>query len=467
MSMTTLQRVAELTGGQLVGADAAFASVSTDTRTLQPGELFFALRGERFDAQQFLDEAARCGAAGAVTDRLPDISLPYIAVNDTRLALADFARGWRDQFRIPVVAITGSNGKTTVKELVAAVLRITHGGNTTSSVLATTGNLNNEIGVPLTLLRLRPGHAAAVIEMGASGPGEIARLASIAVPDVAVITNAARAHLEGFGSLAGVAAAKGEIIDQLAADGIAVLNRDDAYFTEWSARVGVRRCISFGMTASANFHSGPVRQVWHESRPAFQFELHTPSGTIAVTLPLAGRQNISNALAAAAAAMAAGASLEDVQAGFASSANVAGRMRAFRHASGAVIFDDSYNANPDSVAAAINSLRALDGEAWLVLGDMGELGSNAAVLHRGVGELARASGIRGLLCAGELSRETAAGFGDDARWFAAPDQLEQALLQELVSGRNVLIKASRFMRFDRLVKRIETEMQFTAQKEEV
>lgn len=466
MSMCTLAQLADFTDGTLVGADTAFSAVSTDTRSLQPGELFVALRGMRYDALSFIDEALHRGAAAAMVERAAAVALPQLVVNDTRQALADFARAWRRKFDIPLIAITGSNGKTTVKELLAAILRAEFAPAGTTAVLATAGNLNNEIGVPLTLLRLRDTHRAAVIEMGASGPGEIAVLADIAAPDVAVITNAARAHLEGFGSLEGVVTAKGELLDVLSAQGTAVLNYDDAAYAAWRSRAGSCRQISFGMQVGADVCPRDIREVTVAGSPAFSFELQTPAGAIAVNLPLAGRQNVGNALAAAAAALAAGATLEAVQQGLAHSRNVAGRMRSFKSVSGALIFDDSYNANPDSVAAAIQSMQTLPGETWLVLGDMGELGSDALALHRATGELAAAAGVQALLCTGELSRATAEGFGPGAHWFPDAASLEAALMSELQPGRKVLIKASRFMGFDRLVQQIEAAARTATHKEE-
>jgi UDP-N-acetylmuramoyl-tripeptide--D-alanyl-D-alanine ligase len=455
MSMGRLSGVALDVGGQLHGQDGMFDSVSTDTRTIGPGQLFFALRGERYDARKFVADAADKGAAGAVVEERAEADLAQIEVGDSRLALGSLARKWRQHFDIPVIGITGSNGKTTVKELSAAIMRAALAEFGEDVVLATAGNLNNDIGLPLTLLGLRDFHQAAVIEMGANHPGEIAVLADIAAINVAVITNAARAHLEGFGSIEDVAQTKGELLDSLAGNDVAVLNHDDRFFAEWAARTGGAQLVSFGLSVDADVHAEQVQLVVHEGHPVFEFELVAPAGRIAVSLPLAGRHNILNALAAAAATLAAGATLEHVRAGLAASRNVPGRLRAFRVASGATVYDDSYNANPDSVSAAIAFLEDLPGEPWLVLGDMGELGPDSAALHRGMGELARDAGIRGLFCIGEMSRETAAGFGAGARWFETTEELGEALYPELRADRNILIKGSRFMALDRLVRRIE------------
>lgn len=452
--MTTLSDLAGIVQGELHGADAEFAAVSTDTRTLGENEVFFALRGERFDAAEFVAQAAAKGAAGAVVEVPSDAAIPQVKVSDTRAALADLAREWRARSGVKLIGITGSNGKTTVKELTAGICRETFGE---ASLLATQGNLNNDIGLPLTLLSLRSGHRVAVAEMGANHPGEIAYLAGIAAPDIAVINNCARAHIEGFGSIEKVAQTKGELLDGLGPRGTAVLNRDDRFFSDWQARAGAATVVSFGVDASADFRADNVQAVVRRGKPGFGFDLQTPQGSAAVVLPLAGRHNVSNALAAAAAAMAAGATLPQVAAGLATAESVPGRMRAFRHASGAVVFDDAYNANPDSVAAAIATLAEFKGKAWLVLGDMGELGPDAAQMHQETGRLARQSGVEGLLCIGDLGRHIGSGFGSGARWFKSPEELEAAVRDELVPGRNVLIKGSRFMGLDRLVAALEND----------
>lgn len=456
MSMGTLSGVAEDVGGRLEGSDNNFDSVNTDTRTIGPGQLFFALRGEQFDANDFVADAADRGAAGAVVESIAPVDLSQVEVADSRLALGSLARAWRQNFAIPVIGITGSNGKTTVKELTASIMRAALADYGDDVVLATSGNLNNDIGLPLTLLSLRDHHQAAVIEMGANHPGEIAVLADIAAANIAVITNAARAHLEGFGSIEDVARTKGELLDSLDGGATAVLNRDDRFFAEWSARTGPASVQTFGLAADADYRAVNVRQTLRDGQPVFEFDLLAPSGEIAVMLPLVGQHNVRNALAATTAAVAAGATLEQVRTGLAASRNVPGRLRAFRTQSGAMIYDDSYNANPDSVTAAIALLEELEGEPWLVLGDMAELGPDAAALHHGMGELARDAGVRGLLCVGELSRETAAGFGKGANWFGSLEELLEALTGELQGGRNVLIKGSRSMGLDRVVRHIET-----------
>jgi UDP-N-acetylmuramoyl-tripeptide--D-alanyl-D-alanine ligase len=456
MSMGTLASAARDIGGKLRGTDCSYESVSTDTRTLMPGQLFFALRGERFDAADFVADAATRGAAGAVVEHFTPASLPQVEVADSRLALGMLARKWRQNFSLPMVGITGSNGKTTVKELTAAILRAKFAAAGDDAVLATRGNLNNDVGLPLTLLSLRKQHQAAVIEMGANHPGEIAVLAEIAAVNVALITNAGRAHIEGFGSVEEIARTKGAILDGLSSGGTAVINRDDAFFAYWADRTDAATICSFGLSPQADFRAANIRAVVRSGQFGYEFTLLTPVGQRDAWLPLVGKHNVVNALGAAAAAVSAGATLDDVCAGLRSSSNVPGRLRAFITDSGTTIYDDSYNANPDSVTAAIRFLTELDGESCLVLGDMGELGPDALELHRGIGKLAREAGIQQLWCVGELSRAAAAGFGAGARCFDSVAALGDFLLSELRAGRNVLIKASRFMGLDKLVRRIET-----------
>ncbi len=452
MSMTTLSDICTVVEGQLHGGDAEFVSVSTDTRTLKEGALFFALRGPHFDAKDFLRQAAERGAAGAVVDQLTDSDLSQIEVRDTRVALGAFAHEWRKRWAKPLIGVTGSNGKTTTKELTAAICSAAFGDQ---AVLATEGNLNNDVGLPLTLLELRERHQIAVAEMGANHSGEIAMLSGIAAPNIAVITNVARAHIEGFGSMEAVAEAKGEMLDGLGAGDTAVLNCDDPFFDQWRERASDAQLVSFGMSANADCRAENIQLLIRKGRPNFAFDLLSPAGKTSVMLPLAGRHNIANALAATAAALAAGAKLSHVSAGLAQASSVPGRLRAFRNSSGAMIFDDSYNANPDSVAAAIAALAEYKGEAWLVLGDMGELGDEEVELHQATGRLARESGVDALFCIGELGKEIGAGFGPGARWFESMQELEGALQQELIPGRNVLIKGSRFMGMDRLVQTLE------------
>ena len=439
--IASLSSAADCMRGKLVGDDRQFAGISTDTRSLRDGQLFFALQGPNFDGNDFVGTARERGAAGAVVGSLTDDDIAQIRVDDTRLALGRFGAAWRDGHDVTVIGVTGSNGKTTLKELIAAcTARL-------APTLATEGNLNNDIGVPLMLARIEPTHRFAVLEMGANHAREIAYLASLARPDVVVITNAGPAHLEGFGSLDGVARAKGEILQDESRPRVAVLNADDPYFDYWRSLVGDIRCVSFGLGESATVRASGI-----ELTPAgSQFTLHLDGTDIAVALPLSGTHNVRNACAAAAVAKVVGVPTDDIRAGLRQVRRVGGRLEPLSGVGGATLFDDSYNANPVSVAAAAEFLAALPGENWLVLGDMKELGDDAAELHRGVGEAARTSGIDRLFAYGDLARNTAEGFGSDGRWYAALDAMIDDLRADLARGVNVLVKGSRSMRMERVV----------------
>ncbi|KAA0207624.1 MAG: UDP-N-acetylmuramoyl-tripeptide--D-alanyl-D-alanine ligase [Proteobacteria bacterium] len=445
MSMGRLSMVAKAVGGTLVGSDAEFAAVSTDTRSLQPGELFFALRGASNDGNAFVAEAARLGAAGAVVSARQPGTLPQVEVADTRLALGELARAWRARFSLPLIGITGSNGKTTVKEMTAAIMRAAFGGSV-DPLLVTWGNLNNEIGLPRTLLYLNETHRAAVIEMGAAKRGDIAYLARIACPTVAVVTNAARAHLQGFGSIDEVAATKGEIYDFLPATGTAVINRDDRFFHSWWERSAGRQRLGFGLHPDADFRATDI-----VVSGTIGFTLHGPGGALPVRLAMAGAHNVLNALAAAAAAHAAGAKPAAIAAGLAAVRNVAGRLRRVPARQRFTLYDDSYNANPGSVRAAIAFLGSQAGERWLVLGDMAELGPDSLQMHREMGECARLAGISRLYCAGSHSQAAAEAFGRNARHFSEVPALAAALAGEVRPGITMLVKGSRSMGMERVV----------------
>ncbi len=436
----TLAAAAQVLNGSLHGTDATFSGVSTDTRTLARGDLFVALTGPNFDGHAFLDIAANGGAAGAVVARAGRAPLPIVQVADTRLALGQLAAHWRRQFRIPVIAVTGSNGKTTVKNMIAAIL------SERGPTLATRGNLNNDIGVPLTLLRLRRGDQHAVIEMGMNHAGEIDTLTRLTRPTVALVNNAAPAHLAGLGSVEAIARAKGEIYAGLGDDGIAVINADDAFAGLWRQLAAPHRVISFGLEQAAD-----VTAVYTLDAGGSDLELRTPQGGITMRLSLLGRHNVMNALAAGSAALAAGASLADIQAGLEKLKAVSGRLEVKRGANGARVLDDSYNANPGSLAAGIEVLRTAGGERLLVLGDMGELGPTATDIHRRVGELAKRVGIERLYAIGELSRAAAEAFGAGARHFVSHEELVDDLRQVLHGGMTVLVKGSRFMKMERVV----------------
>jgi UDP-N-acetylmuramoyl-tripeptide--D-alanyl-D-alanine ligase len=448
MMSRTLAAVAREVQGRLVGADQAFGAVTTDTRALGAGSLFVAIPGDRFDGNDFVDEALAKGAAGALVSRPASSPLAQIEVRDSRRALGAMARAWRASFTIPVVAVTGSSGKTTVKELVASILSVSR------SICVTQGNLNNDIGVPLTLMRLTAEHDAAVIELGANHAGEIDYLASLAQPTVGIITNAAAAHLEGFGSLRGVCVAKGELLDHLPRAGTAVLNADDQFRSDWVARSRCEFTVTFGFAPSADCR---VLGEPHFLADGSEFGMHLPDGEEAdVWLPLLGRQNVANALAAAAAAQAVGTSAEDIVAGLARATPVRGRLRAVPGHRGATIIDDSYNANPGSVRAALDHLAALEGKRILVLGNMAELGPTGPALHEEIGEYARGR-CDVLLAIGDLASEAAKAFGAEGRSVADIEAASAALDPLLAPDVTVLVKGSRVMGLDRLVRRLEVE----------
>lgn len=446
MSPLALSDVAKMVNGRLLDGDATVAGVSTDTRSLRGGELFVALRGPNFDGHDFLDQAFAGGAAAAmVADGDSDATRPAVLVKDTLIGLGDFARAWRQRCSARVVAITGSNGKTTLKEMTAAILA------REGPVLATRGNLNNAIGVPLTLSRLMD-EPYAVIEMGANHPGEIDYLTRIALPDVAVLNNAGRAHLEGFGSLEGVARAKAEIIRGLPADGVFVFNADDRFADLWRELAKGRALRSFAIHHPADVTSTHDSEVvWLDQRFESRFPVVCDGEQITVCLQLVGDHNRMNALAAIAAATAAGADLQTVPQALAALAPVAGRLCPLNGRNGARLIDDSYNANPDSVIAALHVLAAAPGRRTLVLGDLAELGEDAAQLHRLLGEQAQASGIDRLLTCGSLSALAGESFAGEHRHFTQHQSLIDAVLKDLSHDDSILVKGSRSAGMERVV----------------
>lgn len=442
MITMTLADAANAMQGQLLGENVAFNGVSTDTRTLQAGELFFALHGPNFDGTKFLSAAAESSAAAAVVPASSATNLPLIVVEDTMQALGKLAAEWRRQMPATVVGITGSNGKTTLKEMLASCISLS------AKTLATHGNLNNEIGVPLMLLRLAEQYRFAVIEMGANHAGEIAYLASLANPKVVAITNAAPAHLEGFGSLEGVAHAKGELLtSQRTRPEVAVLNADDEFFSYWRSLVPEMTVLSFGLGTQADFRASDVYATAYGSA----FTLHTPKSELQIALPLHGAHNVVLACAAAAIASALKIDEEQVKAGLESAQVVAGRLQPVESASGDTLYDDSYNANPVSVVAAAKFLAAQPGDNWLVLGDMAELGIDAAALHAAVGADLKKAGIKRLVATGDLCRHAVAAFGDGGYWFDTQDELIEKLRSSLAGNSNVLVKGSRSMGMERIV----------------
>ncbi len=450
--MMDILEAALATGGTAVGGNPRFEGVSTDTRTLASGELFIALRGENFDGHEFLDVAAERGAAAVMVNaEWADghaLALPALQVADTRLALGALGASWRARFDIPLIGVTGSNGKTTVKEMIASILRAqaqADGYDAELAVLATTGNLNNDIGLPLMLLRLHASHRAAVIEMGMNHPGEIAYLTRLAQPTVALVNNAQRAHLVGLGGVAGVARAKGEIFDGLREGGTAVINADDPFAGLWREMNVGRRTLTFGLEQPAD-----VRGRAELKALGSVLSIDVPPGTVEATLAVPGVHNARNALAAAAAALATGASPAAVSAGLTSFRGVKGRLQIRPATGGAVLIDDSYNANPDSVRAAIDVLAATPGRKILVLGDMGEIGGQAGQFHDEVGGYAKSQGVDQLFALGEHSELAARNFGAGGRHFGSVEALLEALSPQLGGDTVVLVKGSRFMRMERV-----------------
>jgi len=440
MMALQLAEAAAVLDARVVTADVRFRGVSTDSRDLQEGNLFVALQGPNFDGHDYVETARKQGAAAAAVSRKLDTALPLIEVADTRQALGQLAGWWRAQFTLPLIAVTGSNGKTTVRAMTAAILA--RAGRT----LSTRGNLNNEIGVPLTLFRLDAADRFAVVELGANHAGEIDTLAGISRPTIAVVTNAGPAHLEGFGDLQGVARAKGEVFTRLGADGTAIINADDDFAALWRELAGQREIISFGLDRPAAVHAR-----WEGSVAGSRVQLVTPQGETGFRLSLPGRHNVMNALAASAAALAAGVGLDDISAGLESLTPVAGRFNIHQLPDGVTVIDDSYNANPGSLQAALDVLAGAGGETWLVLGDMGELGADAQALHHAAGTQARRAGVDRVFTLGSLAQAAAEAFGSRAQHFETPEALVAALQQSRHGELHILVKGSRRMRMERII----------------
>ena len=446
--MTLAQAHALLPGSRLVGdAATAVLRVHSDTRSLRAGDLFVALRGERFDAHDFLPQAQAAGAVAALAEHgLAAAGLPGLEVTDTRAALGTLATGWRRGFAVPLIAVTGSNGKTTVTQMIAAILRAWHG----DGAFSTEGNFNNDIGVPLTLLRLRADqHRAAVVELGMNHPGEIAQLAAMAAPTVALVNNAQREHQEFMASVEAVARENGSVIESLPADGVAIFPADEDFSPLWRTLAGTRRTLTFALGADA---AADVTADATWAGDHWAVALHTPAGDATLSLHIAGRHNVKNALAATASALAAGCPLAAVARGLEAFTAVKGRSQASRIERGGqrvTVVDDSYNANPDSVRAAIDVLAGLPAPRWLVLGDMGEVGDQGAAFHHEVGACARSAGIESLWTAGPLCAHAASAYGSAARHFDTVEAL-LAALHEAPEAASVLVKGSRFMRMERV-----------------
>ena len=466
--MMLLSQAAKATGGTLVpfagiqGGDVRIDGVSSDSRKIVQGDLFVALRGEHFDGYNFAATAAQAGAVAAMVNAdsyqerltgrkeqkaVPAPGIPLLLVEDTRVALGRLAAWWRRQFDIPVVAITGSNGKTTVKEMLAGILRAA--ADSADAVLATIGNLNNDIGMPLTLLHMNATHRYAVIEMGMNHPGEIDYLTRIAAPDVALINNASGAHLEGLGTVEAVARAKGEIFSGLQPHGTAVINSDDEYARLWRALAGAHPLLEFGLNSEAD-----VSGTWHPHGYGLRLDVTAPQGMFAADLHVPGVHNARNALAATAAATVLNIPLETIAAGLEKFNGVAGRMQRKVAQHGASLIDDTYNANPASLRAALSVLAQAGGKRILVMGDMGELGGDAAELHAEIGAEARRAGIEKFYALGELSVNAVREFGSGAQHFEGMEELQEALEKELDANTTVLVKGSRFMKMERVVEHL-------------
>jgi UDP-N-acetylmuramoyl-tripeptide--D-alanyl-D-alanine ligase len=442
----TLQEAARVVGGALLGEDRPYGTVSTDSRTLAAGSLFVALKGPTFDGGEFVAAAAQRGAIGALVEKsVSGLGVAQIVVRDPLSALQRLATQWRTSFSIPIVGVGGSNGKTTAKEMTAAILA------RRGPCMATQGNLNNHIGVPVTLMRLETQHRSAVVEMGANRIGDVAELVRFTRPTVGLITNAGAEHLEGFGDLDGVARGEGEMVAGLEPAAAAVVNADDAYANYWRGAASASRVVTFGVTRPADFAAANPVQSIEQGEFVIRFTLKCPLGEREILLKAGGAHNVTNALGAAAAAAAAGASLDDIVSGLADFRAVPGRLQLKAGLRGSWIIDDSYNANPSSVRAGLDVLRAVSGTSWMVLADMAELGGYAADSHAELGRYARECGVKRLFALGAESSRAAETFGSGAEWFADAESLIRRLQAEIVPGVTVLVKGSRVNRLERVV----------------
>lgn len=441
----TLAQAAEILGITTNHPSVEFRGISIDTRTLQPGNLFVAISGEHMDGHDFIEEAFKKGAVAALVSKQMKTAFPMLLVHDTTKALGQLGAVWRQSFTIPFIAVTGSNGKTTLKNMIASILVAACEGNS-SQVLATQGTLNNHWGLPLTLVRLNKEHRYAVIEMGMNHFGEIEYLTKLTQPSVAVINNAAAAHLEGVGDVAGVARAKAEIFAGLAPRGAAVLNRDDAFFPFWREIVAEHSYITFGFHPDADINASV-----HEVAQTQHLTLQTPKGNIDIHLPLLGKHNVLNALAAAAATYVIGISLDAIKTGLETIQAAPGRLQLHTLANGVKIIDDTYNANPFSLQAAVNTLASFAGKKILVLGDMKELGPEAKTIHQAMAPAIRQAGIDFLFTYGDLSANTSQAFGEGAYHFNEQEKLVHALKPFLYNQTTILVKGSRSMKMEKVI----------------
>ncbi|MCC5866361.1 MAG: UDP-N-acetylmuramoyl-tripeptide--D-alanyl-D-alanine ligase [Wenzhouxiangella sp.] len=442
MMTVSLDQIAAWCEGELLGDAVSVRGMMHDSRRIEPGMLFVALAGERVDGHDFLDAALARGAVAALVTRRVAHRLPQVLVADAIAAMGLIASAWRQSLDLTLIGITGSNGKTTVKEMITAIL------SAQAPTLATIGNYNNEIGVPLTLARLGPEHRFAVIEMGAGKPGDIAYLAGLARPDVAVVTNAGPAHLERLGSIEGVARTKGALFEALAPEGVAVINADDAYAGLWGEMAAHCRRLRFGLQGEADVRGQAING---------SVRIQTPAGAFDTPLALPGRHNLANALAAAAVAHAVGLKPDEIARGLAAMKSLPGRLASHWHPGGWRVIDDTYNANPASLYAGLQVLIGMQGEPWLVLGDMAELGDDSVKLHAEMGRSAADLGVRRLFAVGPATESSVAAFGPGACHFDSHQALNEALARALVPGVNCLVKGSRSMAMEQVVRALTGE----------
>lgn len=446
MITMTLSELAAILGTEAPSM-ATFTGLSKDTRNIQPGNLYIAIIGETLDGHDYLNEAHQKGAVAAIVSRKTDSRIPQIIVQDTIAALGQIAKNWRNRFSLPIVGVTGSNGKTTLKNMIASI-QVAACDNVASQVLATEGNLNNAIGLPLVISRLNATHRYSVIEMGMNSFGEIDHLTHITRPQVAVITNAAEAHLQGLQSVAGVARAKGEIFSGLEKNGIGILNKDDAHFDYWRGLLADRTYLTFALKSEADVRASfsPSKDTMHQL-----VNIQTPKGEIDVNLPLLGEHNVMNALAATAAAVALDISLTAIKTGLETVHAAPGRLNQHLLPNNVRVIDDTYNANPFSTTAAINALSLFTGKKIMVLGDMRELGVDAKELHATIGTRAQTAGIDYLFTFGDLSAAASTSFGANAQHFTERAALLETLKTHLTSKTTILIKGSRSMHMENIV----------------
>tara|TARA_Y100000817_G_scaffold304014_1_gene286560 strand:- start:3154 stop:4506 length:1353 start_codon:yes stop_codon:yes gene_type:complete len=438
-----LSDAAKTVGSSLTGKDTFFSGCSTDSRTIEKGNLFIALKGEYFDGHEYISVAEKNGASSLILDHDVSNTKPFIKVKDTREAMGLLAKSWREKITIPLVAITGSNGKTTVKEMVASILSVV------SKVHATSGNLNNEIGVPKTLFGLNEEHNYAVVEMGANHLGEIEWLSKISSPNVAVITQCAPAHLEGFKNIESVAKAKAEIYSGLQSSGVAVINADDEYADFWKNSSKRTKQLTFGKSKNSDIRAENIK--FSKDKLFINFRIVTIDDSIEIKLPLPGQHNVMNALAAAACCLSLDISMQAIKKGLENMRPIKGRLEIRSGKKNVRIIDDTYNANPTSLDAAIKTLSDMKGSRFIVLGDMGELGQDAVRFHEDVGVIAKQNNIDGLFTIGDLSMNATKSFGKGAFHFSNYDELGESLTRILNKDTNILVKGSRAMKMEKIV----------------